>query len=343
MATAAVSGSGVTVTPLAEGASTVTVTATDPDGLSAAQSFTVTVIPPANRAPERVGVLGPLTIGLGDPAAAVDVRRAFRDPDGDVLTYGAVSSAPSVASVVAADARLTVTAVAEGTAVVTVTATDPDGLSASQSFTVTVNPPANRPPEAVGVLGPLTIGLDDPAAAVDVRRAFRDPDDDVLTYAAVSSAPSVAAVAVSGGVVAVTPAGAGTALVTVTATDAAGSNTAATQTFRVRVVRPFTDHPIVPGVTPVRAVHFTELRTRIDGLRAEAELPRFAWTDPTLTAGATRCGWVHLLELREALAAAYLAAGRPVPVWTDAAPRAGTTPIRAAHLNELRAAVRALE
>ena len=343
VASAAVSGSGVTVTPLAEGASTVTVTATDPDGLSAAQSFTVTVSPPANRPPEPVGVLRPLTIGLGDPAASVDVRGAFRDPDGDVLTYGALSSAPSVASVVAANARLTVTAVAEGTAVVTVTATDPDGLSATQSFTVTVDPLANRPPEPVGVLGPLTIALNDPAASVDVRRAFRDPDGDVLTYAAVSSAPSVASVAVSSGVVAVTPTGAGTALVTVTATDAAGSNTAATQTFRVRVVRPFTDHPIVPGVTPVRAVHFTELRTRIDGLRTEAGLPEFAWTDPALAAGVTAVRLVHLSELREALAAAYLAAGRSAPVWTDATPAAGETPIRAAHLMDLRAAVRVLE
>ena len=336
-------GARLTVTALAEGTTAVTVTATDPDGLSATQSFTVTVRPPVNRAPVAVGVLGSLTIALDDPAAAVDVTGAFRDPDGDELTYRAVSSAPAVAAVVAAGARLTVTALAEGTTAVTVTATDPDGLSASQSFTVTVDPPANRPPEPVGVLEPLTIGLDDPAASVDVRRAFRDADGDVLTYGAVSSSPAVASVSVSGSVVAVTPAGTGTAVVTVTATDATGSNTAATRTFTVRVVRPFTDHPIVPRVTPVRAVHFTELRTRIDGLRAEAGLPRFAWTDPTLTAGVTAVRLVHLLELREALAAAYLAAGRSAPVWTDAAPSAGETPIRAAHLMDLRAAVRALE
>ena len=33
---------------------------------------------------------------------------------------------------------------------------------------------------------------------------------------------------------------------------------------------PFSDDPIVPGLTPVRAVHFTELRTRIDALRSAA-------------------------------------------------------------------------
>ena len=346
VAAVAAAGARLTVTALAEGTAVVTVTATDPGGLSASRSFTVTVGPPANRPPEPVGVLGPLTVALDDPAVPVELAGAFRDPDGDELAYGAVSSAPSVAAVAAAaaaGARLTVTALAEGTAVVTVTATDPGGLSATQSFTVTVSPPSNRPPEPVGVLGPLTIGLDGPAATVDVRGAFRDPDGDALTYGTVSSAPSVAAVSASGGVVTVTPAGAGTAVVTVTATDAAGSNTAATQTFGVKVVRPFTDHPIVPGVTPVRAVHFTELRTRIDGLRAEAGLPRFAWTDPTLTAGVTPVRLAHLTELREALAAAYLAAGRPAPAWADAAPTAGATPIRASHVMDLRAAVRALE
>ena len=103
----------------------------------------------------------------------------------------------------------------------------------------------------------------------------------------------------------------------------------------------FTDHPIVAGVTPVRAIHFTELRTRIDALREAAGLQAVPWTDPVLTAGMTPVRLVHLLELREALAAVY--AGREGPSWTDAAPVAGATPITAAHLMELRAAVMALE
>ena len=72
---------------------------------------------------------------------------------------------------------------------------------------------------------------------------------------------------------------------------------------RPRVVAPFTDHPIVPGETLVRAVHFTELRTRIDALRAASGLAGFAWTNDLLTAGVTPVRLVHLLELREALAA----------------------------------------
>ena len=202
---------------------------------------------------------------------------------------------------------------------------------------------ANLPPVWVGALAPLRIRGDEPAVTVDVAGAFRDPDGDVLAYGATSSAPGVAAVSVSGSVVAVRPASEGTARVTVTAIDPGGLE--ARQSFVVTVWarRPFTDDPIVPGITPVRAVHFTELRARIDPLRQAAGLARFAWTDPVLTARVTRVRRVHLLELRSALAEAYAAAGRRPPGWTDAAPAAGSTAIRAAHLTELRAAVRALE
>ena len=109
------------------------------------------------------------------------------------------------------------------------------------------------------------------------------------------------------------------------------------------VPKRFTDDPIRPGVTPVRAVHFTELRARIDDLREAAGLRRFVWADPVLTAGVTPMRRVHLLELREALADVYRAAGRPTPRWTDAEPRAGVTQVRAVHLTELRAAVVELE
>ena len=117
------------------------------------------------------------------------------------------------------------------------------------------------------------------------------------------------------------------------------------QSFRVTVTATatgsFTDDPLVPGVTPVRAVHFRELRTRIDALRERAGLPRFGWTDPVLEAGLTPVRIVHLLELQSALAAVYEAVGQSAASYTERA-RAGAA-VRAAHLMELRAAVVALE
>ena len=109
---------------------------------------------------------------------------------------------------------------------------------------------------------------------------------------------------------------------------------------------PFTDDAIVPGGTPIRAVHFTELRRRINDLRGTqgyyGGLGGFWWTDPVLAAGLTPVRLVHLLELRTALTEAYDLAGEPAPRWTGAEPVVATTPIRAAHVMELRAAVVAL-
>ena len=238
--TVSTSGSAVTVTPVSGGTATITVTAEDGAGLSATQTFEVTV---ANRSPVAVGTLSPLDLQVSDGTATVTVADAFEDPDGDSLTYGAASSSPSVATVSVSGSTVTVTPVSGGEATVTVTATDVDGsnTSAEQTFAVTV---ANRPPEAVDTLPPLTRRVADGAQTVAVSGAFRDPDGDVLTYGASSSDTLVARAWASGATVTVTPESSGTATVTVTATDRSGSNMPATQTFRVTVAGNRSPEPV---------------------------------------------------------------------------------------------------
>ena len=206
--------------------------------------------------------------------------------------------------------------------------------------------PANRAPVAVGRLPDRTLQTVVGMEVVEAAEAFRDPDGDALIFAAASSAPAVARAEADGSRVTLTPVAPGAASITVTATDAAGPDGSAAQRFAVTVVRSataFTDHPLRPGVTPVRAVHFIELRVRIDGLRGRAGLSPFGWTDPVLTPGVTPVRRVHLTDLRTALDQAYAASGRPAPSYTDPAVRAGATVIAAAHVMELRAAVVALE
>ena len=197
----------------------------------------------------------------------------------------------------------------------------------------------NRAPQPVGTIPAQTLREGAGALALNVATYFQDPDGDPLAYTAVTGNGGVVRAAVSGSVVSLTPVSAGTAAVTVTARDPAGLS--ATQTLAVTVTRPFTDHPIVPGVTPVKAVHFTELRTRIDALRAAVGLGRYPWTDSRLVAGVTPVRGVHMSELRTALAQAYEAAGRTVGFSIEAI-QAGRG-IRAWHINELRRAVETLE
>ena len=104
----------------------------------------------------------------------------------------------------------------------------------------------------------------------------------------------------------------------------------------------FTDDPLQAGVSPVKLIHVTELRQRIDDLRARFALGAFAWTDAALVAGVTPVRAAHLVELRLALAEAYAAANRAAPAWSPTTVSAGTTVISAASFSELRAAVLAM-
>ena len=204
--------------------------------------------------------------------------------------------------------------------------------------------PVNRSPVPAAILPNRTLAPDD-TLKVDVSGTFIDPDGDKLSFTASSSAPQVVTARVTGTFVMLAAGREGVATIRVTATDPGGLS--ATQPFtvtvEVSVSVPFTDDPIRPGVTPVKAVHFTELRERIDALRRAAGLQVFSWTDTVLRPGMTSVRLVHLRELRAALGDAYIAARRPVPGWTDPAPNPGSSPISAAHLMELRAAVVALE
>ena len=204
--------------------------------------------------------------------------------------------------------------------------------------------PMNRSPAPAAALPNRTLAPDD-TVNMNVSGAFVDPDGDALSFTASSSVPPVVTASATGAFVMLAAAREGASTIQVTATDPGGLS--ATQTFTVTVEAsvsvPFTDHPIRPGVTPVKAVHFTELRARIDALRRAAGLQAFSWTDKVLRPGLTSVKLVHLRELRAALGDAYIAARRPAPGWTDPAPNPGSSPISAAHLMELRAAVVALE
>ena len=228
-----VSGSQVILTPLSGGSAVITVTATDADGLntSATQTFAVEV---ANRAPERVGSLADVPLRIEDGTKSVAVSGAFRDPDADALTFTASSSSQSVVTASVSGTVVTLTPLSAGSATITVTATDAggSGMSATQTFEAEV---ANRPPVTVGTLVDQSLRVGDGAVEVDVSGGFDDADSDTLTYDASSSAPGTASVMMSGAEVTITPAAAGDAQITVTATDVTGSNTSATQRFRARV------------------------------------------------------------------------------------------------------------
>ena len=91
-----------------------------------------------NQAPTVESALDDRTFSLGSAAVTIDLSSVFSDPDNDTLAYSALSSNTARASLSRTGSMLTLTPGAPGTAQVTVRATDPDGLSAVDSFSVSV-------------------------------------------------------------------------------------------------------------------------------------------------------------------------------------------------------------
>ena len=229
VATVSVENAVAIVTAVSSGTATVMITATDPGDASATQSFEVTV---PNRAPAAVGSIPAQTVTEGR-TETVTLRPYFADPDGDSLTYTAVITDPQVAEVTVAEDALTIRALATGVAAITVTATDPDGLTATQTVAVEVTP-SNRAPQPQGTIPAQSVTVGG-TATVDLSPYFTDPDGDALTYTAQSSDPTLATVGVSGAVATVTGIAVGTATATVTATDPDGLT--ATQTVSIEVMQ----------------------------------------------------------------------------------------------------------
>jgi hypothetical protein len=244
----------ITITPAAgqTGAATITLTVTDAGGLTATDTFVLTVNPTPPNTPPTIsdvrdqqttpGVpVGPLTFLVGDAETAtanlVVTATSWNPvlvPDGNIILGGT-----------GATRTVTVTPVTgsiSGTATITLTVTDGGGLTATDTFLVTVNPPpANTPPTisdlsdqstAAGIpVGPLGFTVGDgetPAAGLAVTASSSNP-----------ALVPVGNIALGGGgagrMVTVTPVAGqfGSAAIILTVTDAGGLS--ATATFVVTV------------------------------------------------------------------------------------------------------------
>ena len=197
---------------------------------------------PLNRAPALSGQIPAQRLPGPREAVAVAVGTYFTDPDGDVLTFVASSADTAVVSAAVEGDTLRLTGGGTGGAgTVTVTATDPSGLSARAAVAVTVN----RAPVAAGDDIPAQTVIDEVGQVlVDVLAGtFTDPDGDSLWFDAESSDTSVVEAGCcsgrSGGpwMVWLRPVAHGGATVTVTARDPDGLEARAA--FAVEV----TEHP----------------------------------------------------------------------------------------------------
>ena len=245
-------GSRLALHGVSVGRAVVIVTASDAFGEQASRSMGVTVR--TNAAPEALQPLSPQTVLAGAASEPLDLAAYFRDPDGDPLTFAAVSDDLSVvvAEVPDGGSHLTLRGVAAGEAEVIVTASDPYGGEVSQSMTVR----ANTAPAVVQPIPPQVLTVGGPSEPLDLAVYFRDPDGEPLAYVAVSDNPGVlvAEVAKGGSQLTLRGVAAGEAVVVVTASDPHGGY--ATQATMVTVrtnSAPTVVQPIPPQVVALGA------------------------------------------------------------------------------------------
>ena len=278
-ATISMDGSSATITGVADGTAVVTITARDPDGAAAAQSVSVTVGDGVaeNRSPVAVGTIPAHDVDVGG-AISIRLGAYFSDPDGDALTYGAESSNADAASTSVEGATVTISGVADGKAVVTVTASDPDGESAAQTVSVTIGDgdSSNTPPVAQGSIPDHSVGVGG-TVTVDVTGYFSDADGDELSYMASSSNADVATASMVGTTVTIEGVAAGQAVINVIASD--GESTVA-QGFNVTVeAAPVNTAPTAVGTIPAHSVNLGGSATiDVAGYFSDADADELSYT-----------------------------------------------------------------
>ncbi len=115
----------------------------DTDGLTDTASVEVTVVA-VNDGPAAVGAIPDQLLDEGAEGVTVDLTPFFTDLDGDPLAFSAETSNADVVTAVVSGPALALLPVTYGDATVTVTATDPGGLAATQRVTVGVSDRSGR-------------------------------------------------------------------------------------------------------------------------------------------------------------------------------------------------------
>ena len=88
------------------------------------------------------------------------------------------------------------------------------------------------------------------------------------------------------------------------------------------------------GVTPIRATHVTELRTKVNGRRGNAGALNYSWSSSTISAGNAVTA-AHFNEMRTAISEVYTNCGQAAPPWSSGVITPGTS-TRKVHIDDLR-------
>ncbi|RDI40050.1 S-layer homology domain-containing protein [Falsibacillus pallidus] len=154
----------------------------------------------------------------------IDISSLFSDIDQDELSFSATSNNPETASITSEpDGNFFyIEFLQGGSAEFTITADDHEGGTASETFIITTSvPELNHAPQIVNAISDQVVTMENPVR-INLASVFTDPDNDELTFDAVSSNASYATASVDDGYLTITPEEIGSTTITVTASDGKG-------------------------------------------------------------------------------------------------------------------------
>ncbi len=189
IAAVSVAGSTLTLTPNAAGSTTVTIIVTDRRGGTAISSLAVTVnaAPAGNNAPVVTAAIYEqvLTAGVTN-ARTFDLSQLFEDPDGDILTFTALTQTTGIVSATISGNNLTLLPDATaGSTIVQITANDGKGGSTTYSLNVRNAPLAPNGKVEIrtkqGVKDPIVYDLASHFPGQTTFQLYKGTSDSTLT------------------------------------------------------------------------------------------------------------------------------------------------------------------
>lgn len=206
----------VTLTALNVGETTVTLTATDANGATIMDEFNVTVV---NIEPVVASAVPDQTTTRVEDVM-IDISSTFNDPDFDssALMLEVMVEDGSIIDATLNGTTLTIKGLDVGNTTVTLSATDTDYGSVSQTFVVTID---NVAPMVAGSISPISLEVGGEAATQAIAGLFSD-DGDPLTYSIASADSGIASASISGMTAVVGAVSRGATSFTITAMDPHG-------------------------------------------------------------------------------------------------------------------------
>ncbi len=182
-----------------------------------------------NHAPVVTRPLSDRSVTVGEDETMIELDGLFHDEDGDELTYKTVSSDVYVADAAIRHSRLVIQPNAAGQTRIAVTAQDAKGQTAETSFTYTViastyEEQPNHNPLVLNTPGDLNLLAGQLADPISLTDLFSDPDSDSLSYTYTIDDTNVVSALMTGNELVLSAQSAGTAQVTINASDSRGGS-----------------------------------------------------------------------------------------------------------------------